>query len=515
MSLDELTDNQLDQRLRELLPPSPRSRSWERVQRDRLIHFMTTGNVDLPDDATTSAAKPAASGLLLELTTPRQDRAPSRIWLFAGAAAAVTILVVGLLAVQRPADAPTPAEQPATTTASTTTAPSQVTALSAGALAPDQFGVVSDSWPTAATASAMWGGQLGWDNATAAEALVARRDGDLLRDGIALSVSSDGTRDQFRGVPQQATVAGVPVEVYVENGSPAITTVLLPGTPEVTASGLDPIAFLEAAGGFPVYGQRVDDDGEVTFGIGQLPDGYEVIAPPARLPLGSLNAFTRADDGNGVDGDGITVWVEVRNPLIAYAEVGDLQQIDINGTGGWLYDRGPASNVMWQVSDITWANVGGASSADVAMEFARSIEFVDEATWTERYDVAQPAFPTREAPLSAPVSTLPEPTTLIASRTEVASAPTDKPVACGDTPPSDETLADSPSASSPEDALAEFLNTDAASTLFKLGYDELTITATGTHRYERYNNTGNLVTVIQVSGTADGWRATRLEASPC
>jgi hypothetical protein len=149
------------------------------------------------------------------------------------------------------------------------------------------------------------------------------------------------------------------------------------------------------------------------------------------------------------------------------------------------------------------------------MEFARSIEFVDEATWTERYDVAQPAFPTREAPLSAPVSTLPEPTTLIASRTEVASAPTDKPVACGDTPPSDETLADSPSASSPEDALAEFLNTDAASTLFKLGYDELTITATGTHRYERYNNTGNLVTVIQVSGTADGWRATRLEASPC
>jgi hypothetical protein len=471
--------------------------------------------VDLPNDAPTSVDEPGASGLLLELTTPRQDRAPSRFWLFAGAAAAVTILVVGLLAVQRPADAPAPAQQPATTTASTTATPSQVPALPASVLAPDQFGVVSDSWPTAPTASAMWGGQLGWDNATAAEALVARRDGGLIRDGIALSVSSDGTRDQFRGVPQQATVAGVPVEIYVENGSPAITTVVLPGTPEVTASGLDPIAFLEAAGGFPVYGQRVDDDGGVTFGIGQLPDGYEVIAPPARLPVGSLNAFTRADDGDGVDGDGITVWVEVRNPLIAYAQVGDLQQIDINGTDGWLYDRGPASNVMWQVSDITWANVGGATSADVAMEFARSIEFVDEATWTERYDVAQPAFPTSDPALSAPVSTLPEPTTLIASRTEVASAPTDKPVACGDTPPSDETLADSPSASSPEDALAEFLNTDTANTLFKLGYDELTVTATGTHRYERYNNTGDLVTVVEVSATADVWRATRLEASPC
>jgi hypothetical protein len=515
MSLDELTDNQLDQRLRELLPPSPRSRSWERVQRDRLIHFMTTGNVDLPSDAPTSAAEPGASGLLLELATSRQDRARSRFWLFAGAAAAVTILVVGLLAVQRPADAPAPAQQPATTTPSTTATPPQVPALPASVLAPDQFGVVSDSWPTAATASAMWGGQLGWDNATAAEALVARRDGELIRDGIALSVSSDGTRDQFRGVPRQATVAGVPVEVYVENGSPAITTVVLPGTPEVAASGLDPIAFLEAAGGFPVTGQRVDDDGEVTFAIGPLPDGYDVIAPPARLPLGSATAFTRANDDDGADGDGITVWVDVRNPLIAYAQVGDLQQIDINGTDGWLYDRGPASNVMWQVSDTTWANVGGASSADVAMEFARSIDFVDEATWTERYDVAQPAYPTRDAALPTPVSTLPEPTTLIVTRTEVASAPTDKPVACGDTPPSNELLADSPTASSPEDALAEFLNTDTASTLFKLGYDELTVTATGTHRYERYNNTGDLVTVVEVSATADVWRATRLEASPC
>jgi hypothetical protein len=246
-----------------------------------------------------------------------------------------------------------------------------------------------------------------------------------------------------------------------------------------------------------------------------LPDGYDVIAPPARLPLGSATAFTRANDDDGADGDGITVWVDVRNPLIAYAQVGDLQQIDINGTDGWLYDRGPASNVMWQVSDTTWANVGGASSADVAMEFARSIDFVDEATWTERYDVAQPAYPTRDAALPTPVSTLPEPTTLIVTRTEVASAPTDKPVACGDTPPSNELLADSPTASSPEDALAEFLNTDTASTLLKLGYDEYTITATGTVRYERSSDTGNLVTVVEVSATADGWRATRLEASPC
>jgi hypothetical protein len=519
MSLDELTDNQLDRRLRELLPPSPRSRSWERVQRDRLIHFITTGDVDLPDDASTSANEPGASGLLLELTAPQQDRGRSRFWLFAGAAAAVTILVVGLLAVQRPAGAPVPAQQPETTTASTTTMPSQVPALPASALTPDQFGVVSDSWPTAGTASAMWGGQLGWDNATAAEALVARRDGELLRDGIALSVSSDGSSGQLRGTPQQATVAGVPVEVYVENGSPAITTVVLAGTPTVTASGLDPISFLEAAGGFPVYGQRVDDDGEVTFAIGLLPDGYEVIVPPARLPLGSINAFTRASDGDGGGGggggDGVTVWVEVRNPLIAYAQVGDLQQIEINGTDGWLYDQGPGSNVMWQVSASTWANVGGASSADGAMEFARSIEFVDEATWTERYDVAQPAFPTRDAAVSAPVSTLAEPTTLIVSRTEVTTAPTDEPAACGDTPPSDETLVDSPTASSPEDALAEFLNTDAASTLLKLGYHEVTITASGTHRYERYSVVGDLVTVVEVSATADGWRATRLEASPC
>ncbi|HYN35328.1 MAG TPA: hypothetical protein VES40_22065 [Ilumatobacteraceae bacterium] len=514
MSLDELTDNQLDKRLRELLTPAPRSRSWERVQRDRLIHYITTGNVDLPSDAPTTTAEPGASGPLLELTSPEPNRARFHGWLVAGAAATVAVLVVGLLTLQRPVDAPAPAQQPQITTASIPAASSPVVpALRASALTPDQFGVVSDSWPSAATSSAMWGGQLGWDNATAAEALVARPDGDLLRDGIALSVSADGSRDQFRGVPQRATVAEVPVEVYVENGSPAITTVVLPGTPEVTASGLDPISFLEAAGGFPVYGQQVDDDGEVTFAIGPLPDGYEVIVPPTRMPLGSVNAFTRASDGDG--GDGISVWVEVRNPLIAYAQVGDLQQVDVNGNDGWLLDRGLGSNVIWQVSDTTWAYVGGASSADVAIEFARSIDFVDEATWTERYDVAQGVFPTRDGALSAPVSTLPEPTTLIVSRTEVTSAPLDKPVACGDTPPSDEMLADSPSAASPDDALAEFLNTNTASTLLKLGYHELTITASGSHRYERYSATGDLVTAIEVSATADGWRATRVEASPC
>lgn len=400
MPLDELTDEQLDRQLRELLSSSPRSHAWERTQRERLLHYITTGETELhPTGPDTTADGGDAS--VLELARSQGERSrPGRWWILTSAAAAV-ILVVGLVAAQRPDDAPVPAQQPISPR---TIAPADSSAVdvpslpSAAALRPDRFGVVTDAWPTAATATASWGGQVGWQNPTVAEALLARPDGDALRDGVALTVRSDTpSSDSFPGTPQHATVAGLDVEVYVEPGSHAITTVVLPGTPTVSVSGLDPVAFLEAAGGLPVVGERIDDDGEVTFAIDDLPAGYEAVVPPTRLPLGSVDASTRAADGDGADG--ILVWVQVRNPLIAYGQVGDLEQVDINGSVGWLRDRGRGSSVHWQVSNTTWASVAGASTVDDALSFARSIEFVDEATWTERYGVPESDFPTRDQSL--------------------------------------------------------------------------------------------------------------------
>lgn len=140
------------------------------------------------------------------------------------------------------------------------------------------------------------------------------------------------------------------------------------------------------------------------------------------------------------------------------------------------------------------------------------------ATWTERYDVDRPDYPTQDQMITGgttPISTAPEATTLVVSRTGAASASLESPVACGDTPPTDEALTNTPSASSPDAALAEFLNTDQARTLYKLGYEQLTVADTDTNRYERRNEVGDLVTVVEISASDDGWRATRLQASPC
>lgn len=390
MPLDELTDDQLDRQLRELLPPAPRSQSWERAQRERLIHYITTGDPKIPLD--TAHPDHGEGGQLLELAPTRTAPArPRRWWILTSAAAAIALLG-GLVVAQRPADAPAPAQQPGTASEPPADVPSDsVPSLPAGAVEPDRFGVVTDTWPTAASASAGWGSLLGSD-ATAAEALVARSDADHIRDGITLTVHPTDTDDHYLGTPQQRTVAGLDVEVYVEPGTPAITTVVLPGTPALAVSGLDPIAFVEAAGGFPIHGARVDDNGEATFAVDALPDGYDVIVPPTRRAIGSIDAWTRASDGDG--GDGIAVRVGVTDPRLAWAQVGDLQQIDINGNTGWLHDSGSGSSVHWQASDTTWASVVGASTVDDALRFARAIELVDQATWTERYNVERPEYPT-------------------------------------------------------------------------------------------------------------------------
>jgi hypothetical protein len=408
--------------------------------------------------------------------------------------------------------------EPGTQTPNDSIVPSTVHSLPdlpVPSLHPDVFAVVPADDARAAASTANYGGQLAWDEPPSAEALVARFKGDTMTGAIQLRVLASFDSSSLSIAAADAiNVAGTDMKLYVEGGTPTLKTVVLPGTPALAATGLDPVSFLESSNGFPILEPRIGRDGEVTFAVGQLPEGYETVVSPARLPRGSYNAVTQAPDGDG--GDGITAWVDVHNPLPAYAIVGDMQRVDINGVPGWKGDRGPGSPVIWQVSQTTWALIGGATTANAAVTFARSLTLVDEATWRSRYNVGAPNFTTQEQQLQPPVSTLPEPTELIIDhRTIDVDTPDVTPVGCGDTPYTTNIVASPIEAADPRQALSTFLSTAIAKALLQLGYEEISITSSGSYRYERRNNVGALVTVVFVEPVNNGWAATRWQASPC
>jgi hypothetical protein len=426
--------------------------------------------------------------------------------------AAAIVLFAGLvprwLSSEPRADAPNDSGVPVASTVAS------LPDLSAPSLHPDRFALVPADDPRAAVSTANYTGQLAWDNPPSAEALVARLNGDTMTGAIQLQVLASFDSSTLSIPTTTINVAGTDMTIYSAGGTPTLKTVVLPGTPALAVTGLDPVSFLESAGGFPILGPRVGSDGEVTFAVGKLPDGYDVVVPPSRLPRGSWTAMTQAPDGDG--GDGISAWVDVHNPLPSYAMVGDMRRVDINGVSGWMRDQGPGSPVIWQVSETTWALIGGATTADDAVTFARSLTFVDEATWRSRYNVGDPNFTTKDQQLQPPPSTVAEPTVLIIDhRTIDVDTPDVTPVGCGDRPYTNNVVAAPIAAADPVQALSTFLSTPSAKTLLQLGYEEISITRPGTYRYERRNNIGALVTVIFVERVDNGWAATRWQASPC
>src|SRR6056297_2441625 len=187
MPLDELTDDQLDRQLRELLPPAPRSRSWERTQREALLHYITTGQTKTPHEPVLHNGE--SIGEVFALDPVRTASSQRRRWLLPTSAAAAVALVGGLIVVQqRSTETPAPAQAPdASLEVPLPNVADTVPALPAGAVEPDRFGVVGDPWPDADTATAEWGTLLGSDAATA-EALIARPVDTSLRDAVVLTV---------------------------------------------------------------------------------------------------------------------------------------------------------------------------------------------------------------------------------------------------------------------------------------------------------------------------------------
>ena len=214
--------------------------------------------------------------------------------------------------------------------------------------------------------------------------MVARDDGAAATEGIELTVAAqlDPAFYEMATEQQSLAVAGQPMLLFVEG---QLQTLVQDGEPALIARGLDPVGFIEAAGGFPVEGAVVGDDGEVSFTVGALPAGYSIISVPARLPRGSINAMTKV----GVDqGDAIWATVDVIDPRPVYGSGGPLVRSAVNGVEAWAN----GATLMWKVSDITWVTITGAESLDQALEVGGSLDFVDEATWTARFGVERHEF---------------------------------------------------------------------------------------------------------------------------
>jgi len=309
------------------------------------------------------------------------------------ALAAASLVVVagtaGLLAVQARPE-PAPAEQPPTTTET------NVPAVVAMPQAPEVFPAfpLGDARNVGAEGSYT---QIAPDNPARTTAAVARRDGDRLVDGITITGYAELDDDTFLGAETtRVVVNGVELSMFVEPGTPVLSTVVLPGPLPVAVSGVDPVAFLTAAGN-PVAHAKVGTGaggGQVTLTLLALPPGYELITAPTPLPLGAREANLSLDAAVAGNEDGAVIGVAVV-PLTTEVAGGPLRSVDINGTAGWATD-GPGHAVTWPVGDDTWATVAGVESTDEALTLAGNLQFVDEATWRATYDVAAPNFPTTD-----------------------------------------------------------------------------------------------------------------------
>lgn len=325
---------------------------------------------------------------------------------WAGAAAAVVVVVGvgGLIVTQRPtSDAP--AEQPAVS-------------VPAAQMAPEGFPTFPAGDPRNVGAQ---GAYSQFDPAASPQVTVglARRDGDRLVDGIIVTAHAQLPAAFTAGsVSTPVVVSGETVDAFTDGGTPAVTTIVVPnaGIP-VTVAGVDPAAFLNAAGlGFVDAKFGTGPGGRVVLNVKSLPPGYEQLDPPTPFPAGARQATLHVPTvGNA---DGASVFVELMPAAAQWAVVAPVTPVDINGAPGWASDA-PGHAVTWQIGTHTWVTVAGVDTTDEALAIARDLRFVDEATWRTTYNVDNPNFSTTA---EAPAITAPA-TTTVSSATSFGTPP--------------------------------------------------------------------------------------------
>lgn len=340
------------------------------------------------------AATAAASESVVVRFDDRRRSPHRRPWLLAAAASVVAIGLAAVALVPRWAEPEPPA---ATVPPVPTTAPPSIPPSTLPTTEPPQpvwsgprptvFPALPEGDPRNRSAEPVSGyrsiGSIDRSVASSAS-LVGRVVGDELVEGAMVQVleSPIDLGSGFHEV-DPVTVAGRIYDAWrADGGSPVQTTLVDRDDPRIRVSGVDPVGFLGLLGSPPTT--RIDvSDGVVDVELAELPTGWTMIVPPAPAPPRTLIAQLILQSSDSPEGDFVGVGMIPELPFVGSSV--PMRRVDVNGTEGWMTQEA-AFAVYWAAGDGTFA-LAVVATADGALELARAIEFVDEATWRERYDV--------------------------------------------------------------------------------------------------------------------------------
>ena len=257
---------------------------------------------------------------------------------------------------------------------------------------PDQYPVLGDPGPADSSVSGQYSQRL-YPGGPQVIALVARRVDNTLVDGVKVTAGRVDLGN-MPGPGEPITVWGRSAKLYVENGTPVLSTVVVPLDDRLALSffGRDPMALVDQLEPDTV---AIDLDNAaapvVPFSLtfGPLPAGVEVVAGPQ--PITEQTILVSLRIGNDGEPGSAAIEVSVTDHVFDHGAAADLVGVDINGTPGWMRpDAGYWAS--WSVNDHTFVMVGGTNNAEETLDIARRLTFVDEATWQARYGVDEPRF---------------------------------------------------------------------------------------------------------------------------
>lgn len=172
-----------------------------------------------------------------------------------------------------------------------------------------------------------------------------------------------------------------------------------PGTTVLLVGGPGTADLVRGLGGTGLTA-TVGDDGGVVLDVGALPDGLEVVVPPA--PAADAEAETYVDSAASE----LFALAEtgVGPPLLAAALAGGTTRpVDVAGAPGYVTVSEGRTLVAWTAADGVDVAITVSADEEDALAVAAGVELVDEATWRATYpDVGPPAAPETAALPSAP-----------------------------------------------------------------------------------------------------------------
>lgn len=405
MSTDELSFPDVFDALRELRHDIDPSAGWEREQRARLLTFIETGTVEV-----SRTADPTEDADVVAFDVGVESRPRLRVAVAIAVAASAVLLVAGLVVAPRwrGAEVP-PATLPSTTEDGVVPFP-------------DRYPVLPAGHPMESRVTALFDGQLDWDNEPQSWMIVGRVVDDVVVDAVRISTTAASPDeaasrlvDASPGEPVEALGSGW--MLFRDVAEVMDVAIGRHGPATLAIAGTDPVGTVARLGGLgATVDTSVDARGQPFLTVNALPDGYRVIAGPEAFVPGAMSARLTIPDGEGApdptlpdpvgdEGDGITVYVSMVDPFLM--PIDGLRRVDINGIEGWVSTTDGAPMITWKVSDTTWATIWDAADTDAAVAFARSLEFVDQTTWVGRYAVPDPLYPAGPSP-GTPTLSVPE-----------------------------------------------------------------------------------------------------------